>query len=259
MKLGCVRRGSRVERLVFVIDRLVTWGMEPVARDAMLTEQAADWEAMSRDYSRWRMMARQLRGIPLAIWWRLTRGEVTALPAAGGMFAITLATVLAGTAFPEFPASHRQCLLLVSAGSALAGWHLTRHPREIIAASFRYVGLLGAVGAAGAASTLPRIGDWSYPVHSATIDGVMEIGIYLLAIGAGAMFVASLQRRPRTTVLVAGGSIVAGASTLAITEVAWSLVAVQVDVLLGLGVLPIAFGAGLLAHMILRLRHLEIH
>ncbi len=252
---GYEGRATWAGRFVLVIDRIVTWGMEPMARDAMLREQAADWEAMSRDRPGWPMVARQLRGIPMAIWWRLSRGEVTALPAAAADAVLGLAVLIRGLAFSEFPTSHRVALVSAACGIALLVFQLVRSPRRIVAARLRLAATFAGAGAVAAAITLPA-GDGR--LHTPVIDNVIRLGVAVLGVGCLALVLASVVERPRQWVLLGGGLIVVGSIVVAATEAVWGVWASPMTLPVAAVSLLIALGAGLFAHMVLRLRHLKI-
>ncbi len=254
-------RASLAGRLVLAVDRLLTWGMEPAARQAVLAEQAADWEAMSQDGSDWKMIARQLKGVPLAIWWRLAQRDITAIPAALALSVAALGTVLE-VAVPDYPVAHRLSLLLISVGLATAAGKLLRRPRRIVVAEWRVSALLVGVGATGSALTYPTQTDWSYydaaQMSAPAIDLTMQIAAYVVAAGCAVLVAASMARRRRRTALVAGVLILAGALLLAGAQVVWGIRASPIDLYVTAATLAAAFGVVLFTHMVLRLRKLDI-
>lgn len=258
------RRASPIGRLILSIDRVLTWGMDPSDRESTLAEQAADWEAMSRDEEESkprRMLGRQLKGIPMAIWWRLTRGEITAIPAAIALAVIATAN-LAEVTIPDYPLDHRLSLMMASTGVLLASWHLLRKPRQIIASRLRYPALLAGIGAMWSAFTFPTEQDWTVydPVQMSTpaIDMVMQIGIFFIGAGCALLFLASLVEQRRRAVLIGGAGIVTGAGIVAVAEIGWAIWAAPADLYVSAVALGVAFGLALLSHMFLRLRKLEI-
>lgn len=263
--MGYRSRASLAGKVVLAIDRALTWGMDPDARESMLAEQAADWEAMSRDVGRtgrWRMITRQLRGIPPAIWWRLTRREITGIPAAAGMTVLVVA-IMFEMAIPGYPPDHRLNLSLVAAGLAIAVWRLIRRPRRIVAAEWRVAALLVGSGAIGSMLTFPSHDGWSSydPVEmGAPIDdSIVWVGIAVFAVGCYSLVAASLVvRHRRRMVLAAGLLVIVGALIVATTEVVWGVWAAQIDLYATATWLVSALGTVVGAHMLYRLRNLEI-
>jgi hypothetical protein len=264
MITGFRGRASWAGRLVLAIDRVLTWGMEASDRESVLAEQAADWEAMSRDTSpiqRLRLIGRQLRGIPAAIWWRLTRTEITGLPVAGAMGVISLGLALE-VAIPGYPLDHRLSLLLVAGGLAAASWRLIRQPRHIVIKEWRLIAIVLACGAAGTFLTFPSDDSWSaYDPEMALpiVDLLVGVASVALVVGFLALFAASfVEGRRRQTAMVAGILMMAGALLHATAQVLNGIWVSPID----LYATAVWFGSGLGlvlgAHMILRLRHLEI-
>lgn len=264
MSDGYSGRASLAVWFILAVDRLLTWGMEPSVREAVLAEQAADWEAMSQDGDQSptrRMLARQIKGIPMAIWWRLTRQEITAIPAAIALTIIASANLIEVT-IPDYPLDHRLSLMMASTGVLIASWHLLRNPRRIHVSRLRFPALLAGIGAMWSAFTFPTSQDWS--VHdpaemtAPVIDLVMQFGIFFIGAGCAALFAASFTGRRRQAALAGGGSIVAGAGVVAAAEVIWAIWAAPADLYVSAVALGVGFGLALLAHMVLRLRNLEI-
>ena len=255
---------SLPSRLVLSVDRALAWGMDPAAREQALAEQVADWEAMAQDAEfggELRMMLRQLRGVPAAIWWRLVRREVTALPAAAALVLVMLGTAMEA-AVPDYPPGHRLSLLVGSAGVGYGAWVLTRSPRLLVSSQWRPVGFIVGVGAAGSAVTFPTLNDWmTYQpeqMHAPAIDLAMQIALMLVAAGCLGLIAASWQSNPRRLMLGGGVAIIAGTLLLAAAQFVWGVRVAPIDLYVTAVSLGTAFGALLFAHMVFRLRRLEI-
>lgn len=260
---GYSGRATLAGRFILAIDRLLTWGMEPQVRERILAEQTADWHAMAGDegQSSSQMLARQVRGIPHALWWRLTRRDVTTIPA--GLALVVLAAAVAlGLAVPDYPWDHRIGLLLVSLGMVFNARYFLSQPRRIVVAELRLPSLLIGAGLIAAAATFPQPGDFAEydpaDVTTPLIDLIMQIGLVTAGIGCLLIVAASFSERSRRLVLSGGALVVLGNIQVALTEVAWGLWVARTDLAVALVALGVAFGAGFFAHMMLRLRRIEI-
>jgi hypothetical protein len=236
--------------------------MQPATREAMLAEQAADWDAMSRDpgqATNRRMISRQFRGIPAAVWWRLARGETTTIPAGVAVILLT-AAVIVDSATVGYPVAQRISEFVGAIGLAATAWYLMRQPRRIEIARFRPAFALVSIGSVGSMLTFDGSGD---PVNPDVVTGpllgyTMEFGIFLAGAGYVALFVASLVKRRRAVALVGGTLVVAGTLIVAATEVVWGVLCLRADIFVAIIAFLVAFGAALFSHMVFRLRKLEI-
>jgi len=249
-------------RFVLILDRVLAWGMEPATREAMLAEQAADWDAMSRDPEQAtarRMISRQFRGVPSAIWWRLVRGETTTIPAGVALMLLS-AVVTVDAAMVGYPVTQRISELVGAFGLAAIAWHLMRLPRRIEIVRFRMAFLLVALGSVGSMLSFNGFED---PVNPNLAPGPvlgysMELGIFLAGAGCVALLVASSVKRRRSVVLGGGMLVVAGTLILAAAEAVWGIWCSRTDMLVAITALLVAFGATLFSHMVFRLRKLEV-
>jgi hypothetical protein len=248
-------------RFVMAIDRLLAWGMDPATREAMLAEQTADWDAMSQDPDQAatrRMMARQLRGIPSAIWWRLSRGETTTIPASVALMmlsvVVTIDTVMVG-----YTAIERISELVSALGLATVAWQLMRMPRRIEVARFRMALLLVAVGSVASMFAFNGFEDPVTDTVLGTLLGYsLEMGMFLAGAGCVTLLVGSTVNRHRSVVLSGGSLVVIGTSIFAGADAVWGVWSLQTDTLVAVTTLLVALGATLFAQMVFRLRKLEI-
>ncbi len=244
------------------IDRALTWGIEPSVRAGLLREQAADWESMSHDPAQTgrRIIARQIKGVPVAIWWRWAQREITSLPAGTALALLAVAVATDGLATTAFPLEHRLVLIVIAVGLGMAALHLIQRPRRIDSAELRISFLLVGIGTAGSVMTFPTAADWvSQPdLMAPALDNIMKMSIATVGIGCAALFLATLLPRRRTFVVCGGGLVIAGTLAFAVTEIAWGVWAAPTNLLVSTVALFVAFGATLFAHMVFRLRKLEI-
>jgi hypothetical protein len=249
---------------VLAIDRMLTFGMDPDLRESMLAEQAADWEAMFEDErygGGWRVAVRQLKGIPLALWWRLTRREVTGIPLAIGMTILAVATLFE-TSIPGYPLDHRLALMVLSLALAAGVWPLMRRPRQIVVTEWRPFAVLLGLAAVSAILTLPISDGWSRFDPEQTVlpacGLIGRIGMGIAVVGCVILFLASFTEKRRAGALVSGALIVVGALLVAATEIVWAVWMAPLDMSVTFIFLGMGFGTVLGAHMLFRLRNLEI-
>ncbi len=264
--IGCAREYRPwALRVALCTDRLVTWGMEPVARRELLAEQVADWDSMAYDASQsssGKVLFRLMRGLPSALWWRISGSDITALPVAIAIAFVAALSLIAVTATSEYPPDHRLSLFVLGGGLAVAAHRLILRPRSLVAAQFRIASLLVGIGGVATSLTLPTLNDRSYDIamHSVpAIHYVIKAAILMVSIGFLGVFVASLLKNRRRAVLRAGVLVVGGSVMLAASELAWGILISATDLFLMAMGLLYSFGAAFFVHMVLRLRHLDIN
>ena len=118
-------------RIAQAINRLLTWGMADPVRQRFLSESLADWEAMAGQDKRYQILFRALRGIPAAVWMRLSEREVTSVPAGIALSLVGLGGIATGVQSSAYPAPFRSFVALTSMGLLLVGINFVREPRRI--------------------------------------------------------------------------------------------------------------------------------
>lgn len=248
--------------LASALTRLLTWGLEPELRPGVLMESANDWELMYRDYGSLRVIARALRGIPAAVLGRMEDHDMTAIPAALVFAIMSAAATGAGLLAHTYPADIRRPTLLAALGLGLGGMALVRSPRRIVLKRLRLPALALGLGALGVAFNMPTEADWQYDVpyvDEGIADHLMVLGIFIASAGCLLIVLASLSKRGgRRLAGIGGASALAGIVLFGAGQIIWGFIAIPID----LAVTATALGAGLaacsLAHVLPRLRHLEV-
>ena len=243
------------------LTRLLTWGMEPQQRERALCETDDDWGAMYNDFGSARVLGRALRGIPAAILARMNDQDLTAVPASLGL--TVMATAGAGAALlgRTYPADVRRWVLIGTIGLALSALALIRTPRRVVLHSLRWPTLAIAAGSLGVALNMPGQSDWMYDypyVDTRISDWLTVAGFVLVAIGCLVVAAASYLPRRRLTAGIGAAGVCAGILVFGLGQVLWGLIAAPIDLAVTATALGIGLGAWALAHVLPRLRHLEI-
>lgn len=243
------------------ISRLLTWGMTVEERRQFLTESLADWEAMAHERRPRHVLWRALRGIPAAIWIRLSDREVTSMPAGVAMTLVGIGGITAGARSSAYPAPFRHFVTLSSLGLLLLGVNFVRNPRQLVLRRYRPAGLVTAVGFTGLAVTLPTAAQWPYdgPVlENRIMDSAMQVSFVVIAIGFLLLVAASYLPTHRRLVTYAGLTLILGVATLGVTQVAWGVSMSAIDLAMTAASIMIGLAALSFVHVLPRLRHLDV-
>lgn len=252
---------SRTIRFAHQLDRLMTWGMAPALRNARLNESLADWEAMYSDRGSLATMTRALRGVPAGIWVRLDAHGVTTIPAGVAIAALGLGGMVAGGIGSAYPTPLRISIVIAGIGSLLVAIRLITHPRQLVVRHLVAPLLTMAAGFVGMALYIPSPDRWSDQrpaAESPLLDSAMTIAF--LTVGAGLVLLALV---PATTdkhrlARVAGTTVALGLTSFAITQIIWGLTVAPQDLAITVPSIGAGLAAGSAAHVVPRLRHLEI-
>jgi hypothetical protein len=242
--------------------RLLTWGLEPELRTELVIEGTNDWELMYRDYGPRRVVSRALRGIPSAVLTRMDDNNMTALPAALVLTIMAVAAAGAGLLAHTYPADVRHPILISALGLGLGGITLVHSPRRIVLSKLRLAALVLAIGTVGVAFNMPTEADWQYDipmVDTPFADFLMVVGFLAIAGGCGLIILASVRRTGRRRLAGLGGSAaLAGILSFGIGQIIWGFAAVPVDLAITACALGVGLGSCSLAHVLPRLRHLDV-
>jgi hypothetical protein len=248
-------------RLAHVINRTLTWGMARDERRRLLSEGLADWEAMAEELSARQVFLRAFRGIPAAIWIRLSDREVTAMPAGIALTMVGLGGITAGVQSTSYPTAFRQSTILASIGLVLVGVNFVRDPRRVVLSRYRAAGVVAAAGFAGLAVTLPTTAQWPYdgPVLENRLgDAAMQASFVIIAVGFLLLTAASLVPRRSRLVLEAGVTVMVGAVVLGVAQIVWGISMSPIDLPMTAAAIVIGLAALSFAHVLPRLRHLTV-
>jgi len=245
-----------------LLTRLVTWGIEPRRRNEFLSESDTDWDLMHRDLGSRRVLARALRGIPAAVLGRMNDRDSTAVPTALALSVMAVAGTGAGLMAHTYPVDVRLWTLLGSIGLAGGGVVFLRSPRQIRLEWLRWPVAILAIAVIGIARTMPTEADWPYDypfVDTALGDVLMMTGFITVAAGCVLIVTASAAPWRRRRLALLGGTIsCVGIVLFGTGQIIWGLMAAQVDIEVTIAALGVGLGSYALAHVLPRLRHLEI-
>ena len=248
-------------RFAQLINHVLSWGMAQAERRTFLAEALDDWEEMHRDRGSLGVLARAIRGIPAGIWARLDENDITALPAALAIAALGIGGIAAGLLDGTYPFDLRRYVLLSAVGTLLLGTTLMRDPRRIVLRKYRVASLMLAAGFVGMAANMPTWEEWQYDtpfVDTVVADRLIGAGFVAVGVGFAAVFVASLLSHRRQIVLTAGWGIMIGTILFALGQIAWGVVAVNTDPKITVVSIAVALASLSFAHVMPRLRKLEI-
>jgi hypothetical protein len=247
--------------MAHAISRLLSWGMTVEERRQFLSESLADWEAMGHDQRPWNVLLRAVRGIPAAIWIRLSDREITSMPAGVAITLVGIGGITAGARSSAYPAPFRQFAILTSLGLVLVGINFVREPRRIVLRRYRAAGSIAAIGFIGSAANLPTAAQWPYsgPVlEHRLMDSALQVSFVIIAIAFLLLVAASFLPAHRRLVLYSGVALSLGIATLGVTQVGWGIGMAPIDLTMTVASIVIGLGALSFVHVLPRLRHLDI-
>jgi len=207
-----------------------------------------------------KILWRALRGIPAAVWVRLSDRAVTAMPAGVALSIVGLGGVVSGSWGSPYPTPFREFVLLACLGLLLVGLNFMRDPRLLVLARFRAAAAFIAVGFTGLASTLPTAAQWPYegPVlEHYVMDRALQVAFAMIAVGSLLIIVASYRAWASRIVSPAGVLLVSGTAIIGVTQVAWGVTLAPVDLAISVASIVIGLGALSFTHVVPRLRHLQ--
>lgn len=243
------------------INRMLSWGMTQADRSTFLAEALADWEEMYRDRGSLGVLERAVRGIPAGIWARLDQNDTTALPAAMAIAAVGVGGIGAGLLDGTYSFDIRRFVLVSAIGTLLLGATLMRYPRRIVLRKYRVASLMLATGFIGMAANMPTSDEWQYDtpfVDTVVADRLIAAGFIAVGVGFAAVFIASLITHRRPVAVVAGWGIMIGTILFSFGQISWGLSAVGTDLKITVVSIVVALGSLSFAHVMPRLRKLEI-
>ena len=230
-------------------------------RQRALAEYMADWEAMAQDRGPRHVVGRALRGIPTAIWIRLSDREITAMPAGLAMTLVGIGAASVGTRSFTFPSPFRHFVIVTSLGLMLVGINFVREPRRLVLRRYRLAGLMAGGGFAGLAATLPTAAQWPYEgpvVESRLWDGALQMSFVIIAVGFLLLVATSLWPARGSLLSVAGGTLMVGIATFGVSLIVWGITMSPVDLPLAPAAVVIGRAALSFVHVLPRLRHLDV-
>ena len=255
------RMGELAVRFAQVLTRLLTWGMEEEARTAALLESDSDWELMGSDLPPLSVLGRALRGVPATVLGRMDDRHATGLPSAFAMTLIAVAALYAGVVDTSYPGELRVFITFLAIGAGGAGLVLLHSPRRVQMRRLRIPTGATAIGLFGIAFNMPTESEWPYDVPFVdTIlgDVLMVTGFLISGTACLLILVATLFRSPRRLLAIAGIAGIAGLVSFASGLIVWGFVATQVDLALTVGAIGAGLGGYSLAHVLPRIRHLDL-
>lgn len=248
-------------RVAYLISRVMTWGMSAEERQSYLSESRADWDAMAETSKPNLVLWRALRGIPAAVWIRLSDRDTTALPAGIAMTLVGAGSMMAGSQAFAYPQRFRHFVMVTSAGMLLVGIALVRNPRSIELSRFRVAAAVVAAGFVGLTVQYPTEADWALDTvmpKSFTTDYAMQASFAVIALGFILLLVASFAPPRRSYATVVGIVLMVGIGGLAVTLILWGIWAAPAGLAMTAASIVVGLAALSLVHVLPRLRHLEI-
>ncbi len=247
--------------IVFAISRALAWGLAPTVRADVLAEVHADWEAMAADRGPIEMLWRAIRGIPGAILARLDAQEITALPAGFALAILGLGGVIAGGVETAYPSTLRLFIALAGLGALLLGMTLIAEPRRLITRRHAIPSGVVSVGFIGMALSIPTDQGWAgvqLPQESHLFDAALAASFTV--VGAAFAFAAVIMMLNKVARFagVAAIAVAAALAAFAIAELAWALFIAPYDLAITAPTIGASLAAASAAHVIPRLRHMEM-
>lgn len=253
---GAARRSVAVARL---LSRVFTWGMPEQDRRDQIAESDAYWEAMVVESGALRVLLHAIRTIPAWVWTRLSAGDTTTLPAALGIALIGVGGVTAMLQPGAYSQTTRTLMAVATTGLLYGSFSLIRTPRRLVLRRLALPSLLAAVGILGIAIDIPNPTVWEYGtplLSSPLIDALTMTGLLVVGVGAAVVSVGALLRL-RLVAGLGGALIIAGLSSLGLSQILWGIWDTSVDLTLAAASIITGLAALSLVHVSPRLRHLE--
>lgn len=252
---------ATVVRFAVALSHLLTWGQEETQRSAHLLESEDDWQSMYADLGGPPVVLRALRGIPATFIVRMHRHEPTAVPVGLVLTMVALSGTGASLLARTYPADVRFFALVTALGLGLVALVFLREPRRLAVPRFRLPAALTTVGTFGMAATMPSPSDWTYQVpvlEDPQGDALMLAGF--ITVGVTSLLVATTPTRfvGKRWMLVVGTGAFVGLILFGSGQVVWGVKAVVVDPAITATSLGVGLGNLSLAHLMLRLRNLEL-
>ncbi len=252
--------GALAIRIARLLNLICTWGLPATERADRLAEADADWEAMQAELGSFHVLGRALRGTPAWIWDRLTARDTTTLPAAAALALVAVGGLTAGLHPVAYPVRMRILVGLTAGGLLLSSLVLLMNPRRLVLRRFGLPALASSIGFVGLAFDLPPNELWQYsrPVLDHwTVNGLVQTSLLVLGVGFAISAVNAVARSRR--LLVASGTvIVLGLTLFASSQIIWGVWVTSVDFWLATASIMMGLAALSWAHVMPRLRHLEL-
>jgi uncharacterized membrane protein len=188
--------------------------------------------------------------------------ELTAVPTSLFLVLISLATGGMGIMDRAYPWDVRRWIVLSAMSLAVGSVMFMRTPRCIDVRRLRWPAVALAIGVLGIAVNMPTATDWpyDYPYMNPTLsDGLTVSGFVTIALGCLVFAFASTTTVGRRRVVLSGGAIaVAGIVLFGTGQIVWGVQAAPVDLTITITAVGAGLGSYALAHVLPRLRHLEM-
>ncbi len=240
-------------RIGKTLDTLLSWGLEPSERNALLAERHDDrcCEAQDPESSIFAYFVRTVRTAVGDLAQRLADQRVTTIPTSIMYVFVCIGTVI--IAMRPISTSQRVAYALIISGLVVTVITGVRHPLMIVKKGMAAGSMLISTGAFLDAATI----DLDYQTLSA--DLVRAVAISTLGGGYLLMAIGLLTQRGSPHMLLIGGTVALGSYLLlALGESMWAAKIVAYAPGRALGAAAIAIGALLGAHSFGRLRHLPV-
>ncbi len=244
------------------LTRLLSWGMEPQRRAVYISECDNDWDLMSREFGSHRVLGRAVRGIPTAIIGRMDDHDLTAIPASLVLVVIALATGGMALMDRTYPLDVRRWIVVSAISLAIGSAVFLSNPRHIDLHRLRWPALALGIGVIGIAVNMPTASDWpyDYPYMDPTLSDTITVGGFVaIAIGCLLITLASVAIAHGRRLALGGGTVaVTGIALFGTGQIVWGIMAAPVDLTITITAIGAGLGSYALAHVLPRLRHLDI-
>jgi hypothetical protein len=188
--------------------------------------------------------------------------DLTAVPTSLVLVLISVATGGMGLMDHTYPADVRRWIVLSALSLTVGSIIFMRTPRCIDVRRLRWPVLALAVGVLGIAANMPTATDWPYDypyMNPRLSDGLTVGGFVAVALGCLVFALASTTVAGRRKMVLGGGAIaVTGIVVFGTGQIVWGVVAAPVDLTITITAIGAGLGSYALAHVLPRLRHLEM-
>ena len=138
---------------------------------------------------------------------------------------------------------------------------LLRNPRRISLRALRLPGLVSSISVMAMAFAIPSPDDWAYAtpmLRSVLTEGALRAGVFTVGMALGMLWVGSFTAHQRRFFRASGLVFILGILQVGISQLIWGIWATTVNFTLGGASIGVGLAALSIAHVIPRLRHLEL-
>jgi len=244
-----------------LLSRLFTWGLPDEIRRDHIAEADAHWEAMVSDLGNVRVALHAIRSIPAWLWDRLSERDTTTLPAA---LAVAV-TGFSGARLWLYPLKFGP-LTRTGGGIAVVGLLMISvafmiEPRKIVLRRFRFPALVAAIGLVVASVGIAVTDDWSQSTFATAspITTLLSVaGLVFIGFGCVLGTVNGFILEEYAIAFASEVAVVLGLALLGVSQIAWGLWEFEANLGLALAFFGSGLGALAIAHVLPRIRHLEV-